>query len=109
MVHPPLRAFFISYFFSRYKKDFLPVPSKLSQASVVRIFYFSDKWKAVSVAPKEGCTPPPINPEVFFSDILATASGLSLCMDLKFNMCNKVKQIYHCKSFDAYPTFLTYL
>ena len=50
----------------RYEKDFLPVLSKLSQASMVKIFHFSDEWKVVSVAPqREGCAPP-INPEVFF-------------------------------------------
>ena len=39
---------------SRYEKDVLPVSSKLSQASLVEIFYFSDKWKVVSVAPQRG-------------------------------------------------------
>ena len=34
----------------RYEKDFLPVLSKLSQASMVKIFHFSDEWKVVSVA-----------------------------------------------------------
>ena len=40
--------------------------SKSSQESIVKIFHFSDEWKVVSVAPK--------NLEMFFSDILATAS-----------------------------------
>ena len=38
----------------RYEKDFLPVLSKLSQASMVKIFHFSDEWKVVSVAAQMG-------------------------------------------------------
>ena len=38
----------------RYEKDFLQVLSKLFQASMVKIFHFSEKWKVVSVAPQEG-------------------------------------------------------
>ena len=36
----------------RYEKDYLPVLSKLSQASMVKIFHFSAEWKMVSVAPQ---------------------------------------------------------
>ena len=43
----------------RYEKDFLPVLSKLSQASMVKIFHFSDEWKVVSVAPQRGGVHPP--------------------------------------------------
>ena len=43
----------------RYEKDFLPVLSKLSQASMVKIFHFSDEWKVVSVAPQRGGVYPP--------------------------------------------------
>ena len=44
----------------RYEKDFLPVLSKLSQASMVKIFHFSDERKVISVAPQRGggYTPP---------------------------------------------------
>ena len=68
---PPFTIFFYFRLRSlRYEKDFLPVLSKLSQASMVKIFHFSDEWKMVSVEPS-------INLEVFFSDILATASRLN--------------------------------
>ena len=50
----------------RYEKDFLPVLSKLSWASMVKIFHFSDEWKVVSMAPQRGRGVTPINPEVFF-------------------------------------------
>ena len=59
-VHPP---FTISFDFRlrslRYEKDFLPVLSKLSQASMVKIFHFSDVWKVVSVVPQRGGVHPP--------------------------------------------------
>ena len=69
----------------RYEKDFLPVSSKLSQASMVKIFHFSDKWKVVYVAPQRGVYTPfsPIKLEVFFSDILATASRLNTLYGLQ--------------------------
>ena len=52
-VHPPFTIFFDFRLRSlRYEKDFLQVLSKLSQASMFRIFHFPDKWKVVSVAPK---------------------------------------------------------
>ena len=44
---PPLRSFFDFRLRSlRYEKDFLPVLSKLSQASMVKIFHFqmSVRW-----------------------------------------------------------------
>ena len=58
---PPFTNFFDLWLrSSRCGKDFLPVLSKLSQASMVKIFHFSDEWKVVSVAPQRGgCTPPP--------------------------------------------------
>ena len=58
---PPFTIFFDFRLRSlRYEKDFLQVLSKLSQASMVKIFHFSDEWKVVSVAPQRGgCTPPP--------------------------------------------------
>ena len=52
--------------FSRCKKDFLPVLSKSSQASMVRTFHFSDEWKVVSVAPQREVYISPVNVEVFF-------------------------------------------
>ena len=51
-VYTPLYDFF--YFCLRclrYRKYFLQVSSKLSQASMVKVFHFLDKWKVVSVAP----------------------------------------------------------
>ena len=52
---------------SRYEKYFLQVLSKLSQASMVRFFfYFSDELKVVSVAPQGGCTHPHKSRGVFF-------------------------------------------
>ena len=66
--------------------------SKLSQASLVKNVHHSNEWKVVSVAnqvkggfrgtPKGG-VPPPINLEVFFSDILATASRLNTLYGLE--------------------------
>ena len=62
----------------RYEKDFLPVLSKLSQASMIKIFHSSDEWKVVSVAHQRGGgVHPPINLEVFFTHILATATKLN--------------------------------
>ena len=64
--HTPFTIFFDFRLRSlRYKKDFLPVLSKLSQASMVKIFHFSDEWKVVSVAPQRGCTIPPKSRGVF--------------------------------------------
>ena len=57
---PPFTIFFDFRLRSlRYEKDFLPVISKLSQASMVKIFHFSDEWKVVSVAPQRGGVHPP--------------------------------------------------
>ena len=43
---PPFTIFFYFWLRSlRYEKDFLQVLSKLSQASMVKIFHFSDEWK----------------------------------------------------------------
>ena len=57
---PPFTIFFDFRLRSlRYEKDFLPVLSKLSQASMVKIFHFSDEWKVVSVAPQRGGVHPP--------------------------------------------------
>ena len=51
---PPFTIFFDFRLRSlRYEKDFLQVLSKLSQASMIKIFHFSDKWKVVSVAPQK--------------------------------------------------------
>ena len=84
-VHPPFTIFFEFRLRSlRYEKDFLPVLSKLSQASMVKILHFSDEWKVVSVAPQRGVyTPPPINLEVFFTHILATATRLNTSYGLE--------------------------
>ena len=64
---PPFTIFFDFRLRSlRYEKDFLPVLSKLSQASMVNIFHFSDEIEAgFRGTPKGGCTPP-INLEVIF-------------------------------------------
>ena len=52
-VHPPFTIFFDFRLHSlSYEKDFLPVLTKLSQASTVKIFHFSDEWKVVSEAPQ---------------------------------------------------------
>ena len=61
----------------------MPVSSKLSQASVVKIFRFSDEWKVVSVAPQREGVHPPINLEVFFTHILATATRLNTSYGLE--------------------------
>ena len=50
---------------------------------MVKIFHFSDEWKVVSVAPLEGGVHPFINLEVFFSDILATATKLNTLYGLE--------------------------
>ena len=55
---------------------FLPVLSKLSQVSLVKIFHFLDEWKMVSVAPQRRVYTP-LNLEVYFSDIMVTASRLN--------------------------------
>ena len=47
------------------KKIFCKCLSKLSQASVLKMFHFSDQWKEVSMAPQRGCTMP-LYSEVFF-------------------------------------------
>ena len=71
---PPFTIFFDFRLRSlRYEKDFLPVLSKLSQASMVKIFHFSDEWKVVSVAPQRGVYTP-IKSRGVLSDILVTAS-----------------------------------
>ena len=75
---PPFKIFFDFRLRSlRYEKDFLPVLSKLSQASMVKIFHFSDERKVVSVYT------PPINLEVFFTHILATATRLNTLYGLE--------------------------
>ena len=68
---PPFAIFFEFRLGSlRYETDFLPVLSKLSQASMVKIFHFSDEWKVVSVAPqRRGCTPPHKSRGVFYTHI----------------------------------------
>ena len=59
-VHPPFTIFFDFRLHSlRYEKYFFPLLSKLSQASMVKIFHFSDEWKVVSVAPQRGVYTPP--------------------------------------------------
>ena len=52
---------------SRYDNKYLPMLSKLSQASLVKIFQISGGW--VSWHPKGGGVHSPINPEVFFRHI----------------------------------------
>ena len=71
-----LRMLLISDFVLQDTKKIFTVLSKLSQASMVKLFHFSDKWKMVSVAPQRGVYTP-INLGVFFSDILATATRLN--------------------------------
>ena len=67
-VHPPLRFFLFLALLFKIRKVFLPVLSELSN--------FSDEIEPLFVAPQnEGCTPP-INLEVFFSEILAILYGL---------------------------------
>ena len=71
---PPFTIFFDFRLRSlRYEKDFLPVLSKLSQAS--------DRWFSQAGGfrgtPKGGGVHPPINLEVFFTHILATTSRLN--------------------------------
>ena len=59
-VYTPFTIFFDFRLRSlRYENDFLPVLSKLSQTSMVKIFHFSDEWKVVSVAPQRGGVHPP--------------------------------------------------
>ena len=48
---------------------------------MVKILHFSDEWKVVSVAPQRGT--PPINLEVFFTHILATATRLNTSYGLE--------------------------
>ena len=51
---------------------------------MVEIFHFSDDWKVVPVAPQSGGgVHSPINLEVFFSDILATATRLNTLYGLE--------------------------
>ena len=58
--------------------------SKLSQASMVKIFHISDEWKVVSVAPQRGgAHTPPINLEVVFTHILAAATRLNTSYGLE--------------------------
>ena len=49
---------------------------------MIKIFHVLDESKVVSVAPQRGVVPP-INPEVYFSDILATASRLNIMYGLE--------------------------
>ena len=58
-VHPFCDFFYVWLRSWRYEKDFLQVLSKLSQASLVKIFHFSDEYKVVSVAPQKGGVHPP--------------------------------------------------
>ena len=53
----------------RNEKDFLPVLSKLSQASMVKMFHFSDEWKMVSMAPQRGVYTPHKSRGIFFRHI----------------------------------------
>ena len=76
-VHPPFTIFFDFRLCSLgYEKYFLPVLSKLSQASMVKIFHFqmSGRWFPwVSLDKSRGV----------FSDILATASRLNTLYELE--------------------------
>ena len=67
---PPFTIFFDFRLRSlRYEKDFLQVLSKLSQASMVKIFHFSDEWKVVSVAAQRGVYTPHKSRGVFYRHI----------------------------------------
>ena len=55
-VHPTLRTFLIFLSFFEIRKNILSVLSKLSEASFVNIFYFSNEWKVVFVAAQRRCT-----------------------------------------------------
>ena len=71
-----------------------------------KIFHFSDEWKVVSVAPQRGGCTPPINLEVFFTHILATATRLNTSYGLETLQAQLSRHV-GITSFDAYPTFLT--
>ena len=86
---PSFTIFFYFWLRSlRYEKDFLQVLSKLSQASMVKIFHFSDEWKMVSMAPQIRGGATPINPEVIFQTYWPWQVGLTLCMNFKLCMNN---------------------
>ena len=81
-VNPPFTIFLFLTSFFKYEKDFLQVLSKLSHASMVKFFIFQMSGRWFPWHPKGGCTPP-INLEVFFSDILATATRLNTLYGLE--------------------------
>ena len=58
-VQPLYDLFLFLTLLFKIRKRFLPVLSKLSQATMVKKFYFSDPWKVVSVAPQRGGEHPP--------------------------------------------------
>ena len=72
---------FLTSFF-KIRKIFLQVSSKLPQASMIKFFHFSDKWKVVSVAPQKGLCTPHKSCNIF-SEILATASRLNTLYGLE--------------------------
>ena len=95
---------------SRYNKNFLPVLSKLSQARTLKIFYFLDEQKVVSVAPQRGVYQPPINPEVLFSDIFAQASRLNTLYGLEtlYLHLDTLESLKNFRGFsDVFDVFMT--
>ena len=91
---------------SRYKKDFLTPLSKLSQASLVKIFHFSDEWKVVSMAPPWGGH----KSWGIYSDILAMASRLNTLYEL-VDMYNHLDTLESLQQFwgisDTFDVFMT--
>ena len=75
---PPLRFSFISDFVLKDKKTiFRKCYQNYLGHLWFKFFTFSDKWKVVSVVSQRGGVHPPINLEVFFTHILATATRLN--------------------------------
>ena len=70
-IHPPFTIFFYFRLRSlRYEKYFLQKLSKLSQASMVKFFHFSDEWEVVSVASqREGVYTPHKSRGIFYRHI----------------------------------------
>ena len=67
---PPFTIFLFLTSFFKIEKDFLPVLSKLSQASMVKIFIFQMSGRWFPWHPKGGgCTPPHKSRGVFYTHI----------------------------------------
>ena len=83
-VHPPLRFFlFLTSFFKIWKRFFASVIKIISGICGYKFFIFQMSGRWFPWHPKGGGVHPPINLEVFFTHILATATRLNTLYGLE--------------------------